>query len=1097
MRASNVSDLLNTLHARVRLSPAIVGVWQALDRPAATTSVVAPGSLRRLLVAAWLHERHRRALYVTGDALAAELARDDFATLLGADRVVHFLEPSHTPVAFRLQSLTRLSAHVRALEILRGSGPGVVVTSVRGLECRLLAPEWIERQRIVLRQGGEHDFDSLIAALVDLGFSREEMVDRAGEMSVRGGIVDIFPYSRLRPVRVEFFGNTIESMREFDPETQRSVAPITELSILPQFPAPDERDGKSHDRPTADLQAFVQPGDLIVVEECGPPGPDRPDELDHTAARTRPEDASKHRRLLRFCERETPSGATIVNAEPIPPMGGKYEQLKEYLAAFHVRAPLYSPQEPAAYFLCDGPAQTQRLGTLLEEEQVQGLQVREGALQRGFVLWDAGLCVLTHHEFHNRPRVPQPPPRPREGFTFRQLHALRPGDYVVHVDFGVGVYRGLTKIRVDDSERECIEIGYLDGDKVYVPLERMDRVSKYTPREGVAPRISRLGTAEWERLKARAKRRLKDVSAELIRLYAERRRAQGFAFSPDTLWQHELEASFVYDETPDQLQATLEVKRDMESPRPMERLVCGDVGFGKTEVAVRAAFKAVNDGKQVAVLVPTTLLASQHVATFRERLAPFPVRVEMLSRFLSKGEQQRILADLKAGRIDIIIGTHRLLSADVAFKDLGLLIIDEEQRFGVMHKERLKALRTNVDVLTLTATPIPRTLHMALVGIMDMSRITTSPRDRLPIRTEVVQFSKEVIRQAILRELSRGGQIFFVHNRVQSIEGMAALLRRIVPEATFAVAHGQMPPSALERVMNQFIERQYDCLVSTMIIQAGLDMPNVNTLIVHRAEQFGLAQLYQLRGRVGRSALQAYAYFLVPNVSRLSKEAIKRLQAIEEITELGSGYQIALKDLEVRGAGSLFGAEQSGFLDALGYEVFCRILEEAVREARAEYSLSAEEPAPARTAVTQVRFSGDAFLPEDYVAQSSERVAIYRRLAVADSLEEIQEVAQELRDRFGPLPEPARNLVDVAACRLLGNLLRLGDVKVDARVLYTTFDRSLLTDRSAFKDLASKISARAVAPFTFVQQRGELALRVTLPEPGGLSAAKEFLQSLL
>lgn len=1097
MHAQTVPDLLESIHGRLRLSARVAEAWRGLDTASTPVTVVAPGSLRRVLVAAWVNERQRRALYVTSDPVEAELARDDFATLLGPERVARFMEPSDTPVAFRLQSLTRLSAQVRAVELLRGSYPGVVVTSVRGLECRLLPPTWIDSRRIVLRQGQEYDFDSLIATLVDLGFSREEMVDRAGEVSVRGGIVDIFPYSRLRPVRVEFFGNTVESMREFDPETQRSVAPVHELTVFPQFPVLDERDGSPGGLSTVDLRAFVQHGDLVVYEGTTlPAAASAPDTEEHPGQKASvPPLASGP--VLYFPEGGAAEGGIALHAEPAQPMGGRYERLKEFLARFALRASLYCPLDPVAYFLCDGGAQAERVATLLEEEGVAGVQVRQGALQKGFVLWEAGLCLLTHHEFHNRPRVPHPQPRPREGFTFRQLHALRPGDYVVHVDFGIGVYHGLRKIRLDESERECIEIGYLDGDKVYVPLERMDRVSKYTPREGVVPRINRLGTGEWERLKARAKRRLKDVSAELIRLYAERRQAQGFAFSPDSLWQHELEASFVYDETPDQLQATLEVKKDMEAPRPMDRLVCGDVGFGKTEVAVRAAFKAANDGKQVAVLVPTTLLASQHLATFRERLAPFPVRVEMLSRFLSRSQQQRILADLKAGRIDIIIGTHRLLSRDVAFKDLGLLIIDEEQRFGVMHKERLKALRTNVDVLTLTATPIPRTLHMALVGITDMSRINTPPRDRLPIRTEVVQFSKELIRQAILRELGRGGQVFFVHNRVQSIEGMAALLRRIVPEATFVVAHGQMPAAALERVMNHFIERRYDCLVSTMIIQAGLDMPNVNTLIVHRADRFGLAQLYQLRGRVGRSAQQAYAYFLVPNVSRLSKEAIKRLQAIEEITELGSGYQIALKDLEVRGAGSLFGAEQSGFLDALGYDVFCRVLEEAVREVRAEHRTPEQATTPPSTAVAQVRFSGQAFLPEDYVGQSSERVAIYRRLVLAETVEAVQDVAEELEDRFGPLPEPARNLVDVATCRILGNLLRMREVKVDARALDITFDKSLLTDKEGFKELASRVSARVGTPFTFVQRKKELALRVELPGKGGISAAKEFLESLL
>ncbi len=1099
-----MSELYNILTQRLGISTPVQEVWQALDEGAQLPPVVAPGSLRRALVAIWVQDRRRRALYVTTDPLAAEQARDDFSTLLGAERVVHFLEPSDTPVEFRLQSLSRQSAHVRALELLMGSAPAVVVTSLQGLACPLQPPEAIRQRRILLRQGQEYDFQGLVEALVQLGFSREIMVDRAGEISVRGGIVDIFPFSRTRPVRVEFFGNTIESLREFDPETQRSVNFIQELVLISQSPVLDGWSKAGGAPRTANLIAFVQEGDLIVCEGTPPAQACLGQEASGSPASGHWQSGGTYagagkvtRPLLWFPKDKTEPGAKILRAEPVPPMGGKYEVLQEYLAAFGVRARLNSEAEPLAYFLCDSPSQKERVEVLLREEGVHGLQVETGGLQNGFVLWDGALCVLTHHEFHNRPRVPHPAPRPREGFTFRQLHSLRPGDYVVHVDYGIGVYRGLRKITVDNTERECLEIAYLDDDKVYVPLERMDRVSKYTPREGVAPRINRLGTAEWERLKARAKRRLKDISSQLIKLYAERRHTPGFSFSPDTLWQHELEASFVYDETPDQLRATAEVKRDMEAPRPMDRLVCGDVGFGKTEVAIRAAFKAVNDGKQVAVLVPTTLLASQHLATFRERLAPFPVRVEMLSRFLSKREQQRVLADLKAGRIDIIIGTHRLLSGDIAFHDLGLLIIDEEQRFGVMHKERLKALRTDVDVLTLTATPIPRTLHMALVGITDMSRIDTPPRDRLPIRTEVVQFSKELIRHAILRELGRGGQVFFVHNRVQSIGAMTKMLQRLVPEATFAVAHGQMPAATLERVMGRFLERQYDCLVSTMIIQAGLDMPNVNTLIVNRADCFGLAQLYQLRGRVGRSTQQAYAYFLVPSVRRLTKEAIKRLQAIEEITELGSGYQIALRDLEVRGAGSLFGAEQSGFLDALGYDVFCQILDEAVREAKSEYAVL-EEPAEKEVS-TQIRFRGDAFLPEEYVAHSSERVALYRRLVLAKTVEEVEDVAQELMDRFGPLPAPARNLLDATTCKLLGNLLQMSEVQVDARSLRATFAPSLVQDKERFKALVSRVAQASCYPYRFVQGKGrsQLHLHVELPREGGLPAAKEFLQSLL
>jgi transcription-repair coupling factor (superfamily II helicase) len=628
---------------------------------------------------------------------------------------------------------------------------------------------------------------------------------------------------------------------------------------------------------------------------------------------------------------------------------------------------------------------------------------------------EAALHLYTDAEIFGwskpRPRRPRRKAAPPEVF-FADLH---PDDYVVHVDFGIGQYRGLIKATIDGAEREYLRVDYDGGDSVYVPIHQADRLSRYVSVSNRPPMLHRLGTASWERVKQRAKKAAVDVAKDLLALYSAREVVPGHAFAPDTEWQSELEASFPYIETDDQLQAIDEVKLDMEQPRPMDRLVCGDVGYGKTEVALRAAFKAVMDGKQVAVLVPTTVLAQQHFTTFRRRLAPFPVNVEMLSRFRTPKEQDEVIDKLSSGSTDIVIGTHRLLSRDVAFKDLGLLIIDEEQRFGVTHKERLKRLRTEVDVLTMTATPIPRTLYMSLTGARDMSTIDTPPEERLPIKTHVGRYDETLIRRAILRELDRGGQVFFVHNRVRGIQTIRQRLGQIVPEATFAVGHGQMPERELEQVMLDFAEGQVDVLVCTTIIESGLDIPNANTIIVNRANRFGLAQMYQLRGRVGRGANRAYAYFLYDRNARVSDTARRRLQAIMEASELGAGFSVAMRDLEIRGAGEILGTRQSGHMAAVGFDMYCRLLAQAVNELKDQ---STEDLAPEERAYllpleqgVQITLPLDVALPTGYIADESLRLRLYRRLAGLTTLGEVESIEAELVDRFGPLPCEAENLI--------------------------------------------------------------------------------------
>ncbi len=694
------------------------------------------------------------------------------------------------------------------------------------------------------------------------------------------------------------------------------------------------------------------------------------------------------------------------HSEPQPPYAGSLERLRadlERLAATH-----------DLFLLCDNEGQAERLRELLEADEAAGgpaaVSILVGGLHEGFVLSDARLVAFTDHELFNRYRRVRRYPRYRGAGPIEDYQALRVGDYVVHVQHGIGRYQGLEPVVVDDLRRDCLVVAYQGTDKLFVPSDQLDLLEKYVGKEGEVPRLDRLGGKEWARVKARAKKAIKDMAEELLQIYAARQAQPGHGFGPDTHWQRELETSFIYEETPDQAQAVADVKRDMERPRPMDRLVCGDVGYGKTEVAVRAAFKAVMDGKQVAVLAPTTLLAEQHLSTFRERVADFPVKVEMLSRFRTASQQAAILRSLADGTLDVVIGTHRLLQKDVAFKDLGLVVVDEEQRFGVAHKERLKKLRRQVDVLTLTATPIPRTLHMGLLGVRDMSIIDTPPPGRLPIETEIVEWKDEAIAGAVLREMDRGGQVFFVHNRVETIDAIARHLRKLLPEARFAVAHGQMRERELERVMLEFLDRRYDVLVSTLIIESGLDIPSVNTILVNRADTMGLAQLYQLRGRVGRTTLRAYAYLIVPPARSITEVAWKRLAALREFTELGAGFKIAMKDLEIRGAGNLLGPEQHGYVAAVGFDLYCRLLEETVRELKGEV---VEPKFEAR-----IDADVDAYIPDEYVEDSDVKVGFYKRLARTESVEEVAALEEELRDRYGAPPDAATSLFALRALRL-------------------------------------------------------------------------------
>ncbi len=1097
------------------------------------------GSARALLAATLCSRTGRPALMVAPDHSTAEELRDDLEYFLGKRSAIlmpepglHPYRPQHPHVAVRAARIEALAAlcmpeHRAALHSC--SDLRVVVTTAVGISCAVPHPDRIRSQCVLLRLGEEADLEELAGRLAAAGYSGVPMVGEYGDFSRRGGIIDIFTFGREHPVRMEFDGDEIVSIREFDPFTQRSLQAFPELLVLPMWewmagPAERERlrgavaagrEGLWAD-PAEDLEARIYSletdGTLEGIEWSLPlfgdwkaslfdylpenavlmiDGPTfvrtrmrawaddlaaawedlRSGGAEHFGPGERPFlPACPPAELFNIWDDWTDSGwrgarlymgsggsaAGRASMDPPeseaagsrkggagdcapPPLslriefgthppeshGRDLDRTRKYLFRL-------SETVPELYILCDTENHRERLADLLARAPAQ---FHVGNLGAGFVVPSLGLGVLTDHEIFSRLRRRPAGRRYSRGISLKELMALVPGDFVVHIDHGIGLYRGLERLVVNGQQTDCLALEYAGGDRHFVPVDQLSLVQKYSAEEGHRPQLSRLGGKSWERSKERIKKSIRDMAGELLRIYAQRKSRRGHAFSPDTPWQRELELSFPYEETTDQLQAIEDVKRDMERESPMDRLICGDVGYGKTEVAIRAAFKTVQDGRQVALLVPTTLLARQHYDTFSERLKDYPVKVDFLSRYRTTTEAKAVKKACAEGKVDILIGTHALLAKDIKFRNLGLVIVDEEQLFGVAAKEKMKRFRATVDVLTLTATPIPRTMHMALMGGRDMSTILTPPRDRRPIQTEILELRDDVIAHALMREADRGGQSFFVHNRVETIDTMARYLGQLVPHLRLAVAHGQMRERALEAVMQKFLDREYDVLVSTMIIESGLDLPNVNTILINRGDTFGLAQLYQLRGRVGRSARKAYAYLLVPPYHSITEQAQKRLKAMEEFEDLGSGYQLAMRDLEIRGAGNLLGAEQHGFIVAVGFDLYCRLLDETVAELRGEKREEAVEP----------RMSTDieAFLPDRYVPDSREKMNLYKTLADASTLEAVEEVAAELADRFGRHPDPVRHLLGLRRARILGAGVRCEKITVRREMIQVEMGRDL------------------------------------------------------
>ena len=1030
-----------TLHDLRTLTEAL-GPGQALRIKSAS------GSLPAFAIADLLDHLGGPLVALLPESESADYLRSDLEQLLeGDDRVLYFPPTGHDPYdADQLADSLPLVQRADALGRLRDGFDGVFVTSVEAIAQLVPPPEAVQDETMTVRLGDEVEPSELMDGLTGQGFEPVEFVSEPGEVAIRGGILDLYPFAGGYPIRLEFFGDEIDEIREFDPVNQRSVArlevarlvpnlgetrfkdgsqAVTALSFLPaEVPLVTFDEGRMTEVAAALYDSATTAYAEIPLEDEEEPPP--PPETRVLSPETLGSLLEAHPRLLFGTFASTDAADTLdLGARPQPEVNGEVIRLREKLQA--------RSDDWWTVIVCDSTSQRNRLFELLGGDVDAGKEppatLLVESLHEGFELPRQRLAVYTDHQIFDRYHRPTARKRKRAtgGLTLREVRALKPGDFVVHVDYGIGKFAGLQTITVRDQKQEAVRLVFRDGDELFVNVGALHKLHKYTGKEGHQPRLTKLGTGAWDRLKARTKKRVKDIARDLIKIYAARRASDGFAFAPDQIWQREMEASFQYEETPDQASAIDAVKADMEQPIPMDRLVCGDVGFGKTEVAVRAAFKAVQDGKQVAVVVPTTILARQHVETFTKRLDRYPVRIAQLSRFVPKEEQKEVTRKIEEGDIDIVIGTHRVVSKDVAFKDLGLLIVDEEQKFGVSVKEKLRKLRPNVDTLTLTATPIPRTLQFSLLGARDLSVIQTPPPNRQPVVTEIHAYSKDLIRDAILYEVGRGGQVFFVHNRVRDIEQVASVIQSLAPDVRVRYAHGQMQSAELERIMLDFMDGKFDVLVSTTIVESGLDVSNANTIIVNHAERHGLADLHQLRGRVGRNDQRAFCYLLVPSIQGLTREARQRLQAVEEFSDLGSGFNISMRDLDIRGAGNMLGAEQSGFIEDVGFETYHQILDEAVQELRSdEFAEVFGEDAPAPPAPEPtVDVADDVFIPQDYVTNPVERLDLYRRIGSMETPEEADAFRAELADRFGPVPHEVDTLLRLSRMKPEAHSLRL------------------------------------------------------------------------
>ena len=1019
--------------------------------------------------------------------------------------------------------LTDSESTSRILIDLSEGNEFIVIAKVQELGNKLISKDKFKASIIELKKNENKSFDDLIITLEKYNFNRKDFVDEAGDYSVRGGIIDLFAENLDSPVRIEFFGDTIESIREFDLNSQRSVREIDSVKIGINLNSEDNSEDGSNE-PEEIIIDYIPENAIVIIDE--------PEiTINEIKENNIANSLIKFRRvylsafsntIADIYDRSDPSVLTEINFDSkLQPefhsnLKSLYQNLCENIQKGY-----------KAYILASDELQAGRIKELIEDFEDENIieqdekihsesednlltemrnnrdfsiknifTVISESLHNGFIFNDTKILLYTEHQIFGRYFKQIKKRKVKfKGLTFSELKELQYGDYVVHRDFGIGKYSGLKKITVGNNNQEVVVLTYHGTDKLFLNLNNINYIKKYSGAEGHAPSLTRLGGGEWDKLKAKAKKQVKDIARDLIVLYAKRKSEIGFKFSGDTHWQKELEANFMYEDTPDQFRATLETKEDMETENPMDRLVCGDVGFGKTEVAVRAAFKSVMDNKQVAVLVPTTILAVQHYNTFRDRLSPFAVEVDNITRLKSTKEQKKILERLKDGKLNILIGTHRILSKDIKFKDLGLLIIDEEQRFGVKAKEKLRSIKPNVDTLTLTATPIPRTLNFSLLGARDLSIINTPPKNRKTILTEILKLDWHQISAIIRHEINRGGQVYFVNDKIKNLHTLGDTIKTYVPEAKIGIAHGQMDGKELENIVINFIEKKLNVLLCTKIIESGLDIPNVNTIIINNADKYGLAELYQLRGRVGRSEVQAFAYLIAPPDGKLTKTAVKRLQAIEEFTDLGSGFHLAMRDMEIRGVGNLLGKQQSGFVQDIGFDMFINIIEEAVLELKEnefkdlfknESSLqkineSIKKKLEEKSTVIENDLN--ALIPKDYIQNDTERLNIYRRLYELNSADELKLTADELKDRFGEYLDDVSNLLRIIGIKLKATQLGLEKITIRNRDLNLFFPNNKdhkIFESGFYKDLIEAISNDRTGKYNIAPEKERLVIEINL-----------------
>ncbi len=1054
------------------------------------------------------------------DAESAAYFHNSLESLTGALDIFYF--PSSFKNSKTWQELNSSHVMLRTEALTRWSGGGnkkIIVTYPEALFEKVVLPEILAGNMIRLKSGETIQPVDLMETLIKYGFERTDFVYEPGQFALRGGILDIYSFGNEKPYRVELFGNEVDSIRLFDPETQLSERRLIQVNIIPNIETNFSNEKKvslfeflpentvmwMHDQRFIrekiailenDLETFLASENSKDMGKSEEPIVKKISSKDFISADLIDE-VSKNRHLVEFGSIQKPNNYIIeFHTKPQPAFNRRFERLIENLED-------WESKKFQIFLFADNPKQFERLQTIFEDLK-SGIRFTAipNSIHEGFIDEDLKIVCYTDHEIfqrYHKYKVKQAYNKSK-AITLRTLRELQPGDYVTHIDHGVGVFSGLQKIEVNGHIQEAVRIFYKDNDILYVNINSLHKISKYTGKEGSIPKMSKLGSDAWQKLKEKTKTRVKEIAFDLIKLYAARKAQEGFAFSPDNYMQTELEASFIYEDTPDQSKATADVKKDMESTSPMDRLVCGDVGFGKTEVAIRAAFKACLDGKQAAVLVPTTILAFQHYKTFGERLKDFPVTVDYVNRFKSAKEKKDTYKKLEEGKVDIIIGTHSILGKEVKFKDLGLLVIDEEQKFGVGHKEKIKTLKTNLDCLTLTATPIPRTLQFSLMGARDLSIMNTPPPNRQPIQTELQVFNEDFIRDAIYYEVERGGQVFYIYNRIQGLKEMTVLLQELCPDLSIGYAHGQMEGHDLEERILNFIDKKYDVLVCTNIVESGVDIPNVNTIIVQNAHQFGLSDLHQLRGRVGRSNKKAFCYLLAPSLATLPSDARKRLQTLEQHSDLGSGFQIAMRDLDIRGAGNMLGGEQSGFMVEMGFETYQKILDEAIRELKRTSfkDLFKDEIAKQEQEAVDCTIDTDLeiLIPDLYVESITERLSLYTRLDNCETEAELQEFHKEMEDRFGPVPDEVNDLFDTVRIRRMA--VEMGFEKLifkngQAKFYFINRPDSKYFDSDIFKNILNYIQKQTRQ--ARLRQNGKL-FTLVISEIDSMKKLLQFIQRM-